>query len=287
MQTKTGLMVPRHAIENGAMTDWTHVERIFQQICYHQHILPEDSFVCSTETIFASVSRERERFLQCMFETFNIRGLFLSAQEAMALCSTGKTSGLVINCGHGPISLVPVLDGHPNSVSSQRLSLEGNTIDQALKKMLLSKGSTMPTQEQADAEAVTAMKHKFGMISMDPSKEKGLPQSFYTLPDGKTVITLESERYLCTEPLFAPSLIGNPSPSIHQATANVLQRCSDFKSELRDGIFLTGGSIQLSGFTQRFTSETKRLVPNAVIEASSDPEHSAWLGAQGTPSIVF
>ena len=54
------------------------------------------------------------------------------------------------------------------------------------------------------------MKEKTAYVAEDPVTEddKLLDPVSFNLPDG-TPITLESERFLCSEALFQPSLTGN------------------------------------------------------------------------------
>ena len=44
---------------------------------------------------------DREQLTQLLFEQFNLNGLFLADQPVLNLYSIGKTTGLVIDLGHG------------------------------------------------------------------------------------------------------------------------------------------------------------------------------------------
>ena len=49
----------------------------------------------------ALLQADRERFTQLLFEQFNVAGLYLGEQGVLSLYSVGKTTGTVIDLGHG------------------------------------------------------------------------------------------------------------------------------------------------------------------------------------------
>lgn len=44
---------------------------------------------------------DRERLTQLLFEQFNLAGLYLGEQGVLSLYSAGKTTGTVVDLGHG------------------------------------------------------------------------------------------------------------------------------------------------------------------------------------------
>ena len=49
------------------------------------------------------VQVDRERLTQLFFEQFNVSALFLCDQAVLSLYALGKTSGTVIDLGHGKV----------------------------------------------------------------------------------------------------------------------------------------------------------------------------------------
>ena len=47
-----------------------------------------------------------------MFETFNIPSLYLAIQAVLALYSSGRTTGLVLDSGAGVTHTVPIYEGY-------------------------------------------------------------------------------------------------------------------------------------------------------------------------------
>lgn len=49
---------------------------------------------------YCRLQGDREQLAQVAFEAFNVAGLYFADQAALALYSTGKSSGLVVDIGH-------------------------------------------------------------------------------------------------------------------------------------------------------------------------------------------
>jgi actin-related protein len=49
---------------------------------------------------------------EIMFETFNVPSLYIACQAVLALYSTGRTTGLVLDSGDGVTSTVPIYEGY-------------------------------------------------------------------------------------------------------------------------------------------------------------------------------
>lgn len=83
----------------------------------------------------------------------------------------------------------------------------------------------------------------------------------YELPDGQ-VLTLNSERFCCPEPLFKPSLLGRSSVGIHEACYNCIMStdCTNRKVFF-ENIVLAGGSTMFPGFSNRVQKEMSALAP--------------------------
>jgi len=52
------------------------------------------------------VQADRERLTQLLFEQFNVAGVFMCEQSILSLYSIGKTSGTVVDLGHGKIGIL-------------------------------------------------------------------------------------------------------------------------------------------------------------------------------------
>lgn len=60
-----------------------------------------------------------------MFETFSVPSLYLAIQSVLALYSTGRTTGLVLDSGDGLTSAVPVYEGYAIPLAIERNDFAG------------------------------------------------------------------------------------------------------------------------------------------------------------------
>ena len=52
----------------------------------------------------------RERMTQIMFETFSVRRFFVVCDAVLALYASGRTTGVVVDCGDGVTHTVPIYE---------------------------------------------------------------------------------------------------------------------------------------------------------------------------------
>ena len=71
-----------------------------------------------------------------MFETFNVPSLYIACQAVLALYSTGRTTGLVLDSGDGVTSTVPIYEGYALPHAIERNNFAGREITQCLHKHL-------------------------------------------------------------------------------------------------------------------------------------------------------
>ena len=71
-----------------------------------------------------------------VFEEFDIPAYYLAIQSVLSLYSSGKTTGLVLDSGHGVTHAVPIFDCYALHHSIERNYLAGNDISEYMKKLL-------------------------------------------------------------------------------------------------------------------------------------------------------
>ena len=55
---------------------------------------------------------------EIMFEQFNVPAMYVAIQAVLALYSSGRTSGMVMDSGDGVTHAVPIFEGEVNLYSS-------------------------------------------------------------------------------------------------------------------------------------------------------------------------
>jgi len=266
------------------------MEKIWHHGFYNElRVAPEEHPVFHTEAPM-NPKANREKMTQIMFETFNLPALYVAIQGVLALYASGKSTGLIVDCGATVSHVVPVYDGYALPHAILRLDLGGKDLTNRLAK------ATSPLDPDAMDQFMIAndIKEKFGYVAMDFEEELSIASSSsvleksYTLPDGQQV-TLNAERFAAPEAFFQPSFVGMESCGVHELTYNSVMKCDvDIRKDLYSHIVLAGGSTMFLGFADRLEKELVDLAPpSSTIRIVAPPERkfSNWIGASVLASL--
>lgn len=302
-----GLMNLTYPIENGIVQNWDDMEEIWKYI-YHKDQLSaksSDHPVLLTEAP-NNPFKNREKAAEIMFEHLSVPALFVSIQAVLALYSSGRTTGCVLDSGDGVTHAVPVYEGYALEKSIQRVDIAGRDVTNYLKLCLRKEGHIFtgsaemetvrtikerccflaPDMNLAIDQAIQAymkrkkevpaglvkgkkeVKHQGQGDSEAPSQDLFNPEEprSYTLPDGKR-ISLFTSRFRAPEVLFNPELIGQEEVGIHEVLYNSIQKSDlDIRSSLYQNIVLSGGTTLLNGFGNRLYKEMVDLVQDQEVK---------------------
>jgi len=104
-----------------------------------------------------------------MFETFNLPALYMSPQAVLSLYCSGRTTGTVLDIGHGLSDSVPIFEGTAIHHASTRLPLGGVVLTEYMMNLLNESGYVFATT--AEREIVRDMKEKLAYVAIDFDKE--------------------------------------------------------------------------------------------------------------------
>ena len=288
-QELRGLLKIRYPLEHGIVTDWDDMEKIWTYI-YEQELktLSEEHPVLLTEPPL-NPKQNRDMAAQVLFEQFNVPAVYMGVQAVLSLYASGRTTGLVLDCGDGVSHAVPVYDGFAVPSSIRRIDVAGRDITEQLQLLLRKSGHVFHTS--AEKEIVRLMKEKISYVALDPRKEEkdwttGVwkaekKEIDYTLPDGHK-IKIGPERFRAPEILFDPELIGLEYQGVHQMVVDAINRTDmDLRKNLFGNIVLSGGTTLSKGFGDRLLAEVQRLaVKDMRIKIFAPPErkYTTWIG---------
>ena len=286
VQTKRGILKTANPIEAGYVKNWDDMEKVWNHTIYNElRVSPEEHPILLTEAPLNS-KKSRETITQIMFEVFNVPCLYVLQQSVLALYSSGRTTGIVLDSGEGVSNTVPIYEGYAIPHAIQRILLSGKDITEYLRVILKERGINFTTP--AEMEIVKDIKEKLCYVVhqnfdavLKESTESGSVEKAYNLPDHRT-ISIGNERFRCPEILFQPKHAGLEIEGVHKyAYDSIMKWDVDIRKDLFSNIILAGGTTLFEGIGERMWYEIHQLASsNNKIKVLTPPErkYSVWIG---------
>ena len=274
-----------YPIDHGVIQNWDDMEKIWQYVFTNElRVDPEEHNVMLTESI-SNPKENKEKMAQIMFETFNVRGLYIALQPVLSFYKEGGDTGVSIDLGYEISQFVPIFDGFPLSNAIVLQNLGGKDLTEYMRILLKRYEDYFKKNNERDF--VSEIKERSCYVALDLEEELNYVESYkYELPD-KNKIIVKEERIKCPEVLFDPSIIGKNEKNaygIGQACYFSIQKCDfDLRKELFNCIYISGGTSMLDGLKERLKKEIKDLAPESRKEEikeidSFDGKFATWVG---------
>lgn len=285
-----GLLSIKYPMEHGYVNDWADMEKVWQYVYSKEQLntFAEEHPVLLTEAPL-NPRHNREKAAEIFFDSFNVPALFVSMQAVLSLYATGRTTGVVLDCGDGVTHAVPIYEGFALPHSIMRSDLAGRDVTRYLRLLLRKEGYIFRTS--SEMEVVRTLKERACYLSTNPVKEESIAdadRAVYALPDGSS-IEIGAARFRAPEVLFRPDLIGEECEGLHEVLVFSIQRSDlDLRKTLYHNIVLSGGSTLFKGFGDRLLAEVKRLAPRDVKVRMAAPQerlYSTWIGGSILASL--
>ena len=214
---------------------------------------------------------DRVKWAEMLFETLRAPAMCMANSSPLSLFASGRTTGLLADCGAGVTSVAPIYEGLALAHAVLVMDYGGQDISDILRQNL--EGYNVQL-EQNDARI---LKEKYSYIkSADTSANAAVAQESVTfsLPDGTDVSTKNSIFGNCCESFCVNPEFSDTGGGILGQVQKSFDLCDDsLKREIAQHIVLAGGTSMLPGLGDRLMSTLSvkagsdigplRVVPNS------------------------
>jgi len=225
----------------------------------------EQQSVILTEKL-TNPKANREKATQIMFETFNVAALYLAIDAVLALQTTGKVNGLVVDSGDGGTVTVPIWEGYALREHVCTSSVAGRDISYLTVRLLCEKGWSFTSNVHGGTDFIVDIKEKLSYVAVDFEAElkrtKEEVEVDYEFPDGQSA-KFGAERFRWTESLFNPKLMKKETEEdglSNMIYKSIMQSDADLREDLLGNIVLNGGNMMFKGIEQRIYRDLTRSV---------------------------
>eukprot|EP01012_Entosiphon_sulcatum_P000550 TRINITY_DN10092_c0_g1_i1.p1 TRINITY_DN10092_c0_g1~~TRINITY_DN10092_c0_g1_i1.p1 ORF type:complete len:398 (-),score=55.65 TRINITY_DN10092_c0_g1_i1:61-1254(-) len=304
---RRGLLSLRSPIDRGQVTDWEDAEKIWHHTLYCElQVAPEEHPLLLAVTP-GTPKPALERLASIMFEVFDAPALFLANSAVLALYSTGRTTGCVLDTGEGQSHCVPVWEGYALPHHFRPFPIAGRDATSYLVSRL--RGEGYPFSTPFDVDLVRDIKERLCYACANYEQETQLCQQSasyereYTLPDGHQV-TLSQLRFDVPEIFFKPSMltdvastdpaspmatVSSPQAGVHTVMHECIQKCDpEIRRELYNNVVVAGGNSLFPKFEDRLQRELQALASKGMqTKCIAFPERkfATWLGGSLLASL--
>lgn len=109
--SKRSILNLNYPIEHGIVKNWEDMEKLWHHTFFNElRVDPRDYHVMLSEAPL-NPKANREKMAQIMFESFDTNAVYVGIQAVLALYSTGRTTGIVLDAGDGCAFNVPIYEG--------------------------------------------------------------------------------------------------------------------------------------------------------------------------------
>lgn len=288
-----------HPIRRGFIDEarWDKMERLWDLTLGHELNAYAEGNTISSSVLLAEApgtpAASRQRVAQIMFETLKVPALCFFNSASLSLFASGRTRGIVLECGAGVSNAVPVFEGFALAHAIRRSELAGADITSVLAENLRSQDAS----RDWCMSVLCDVKERLCCVKSLQAGKPSADEAEYELPDGTMVKIAAEHRASAPEILFTPCDERCP---LHELVAQSISMCDrDLQTDLRGAVVLAGGTTMLPGFCHRVKEELVKAYPTDGVRVIPGPnsngtsergynsqrKHASWIGGSMFASL--
>ena len=266
-----------HPVQRGLVRDWDQLEKLWVRSMGTMGLKTvDDTSVLLVESPRSTLS-DKSKWAEMLFEKFRCPSICIGSSPAFCVYAAGRTSGLVVDCGAGITTTVPVFEGMSLTHAAIVVEHAGQDVSQRLMKLFAEKNIHI---SMSDAKL---LKETYARCDLNfPGNKSEKDKETFYLPDC-TEISIENRVFHdCTAQVFkrtfvrsADDMLTAPNPAAVPPlglASQVLESWSlcdeGAKKDLLRNIVIAGGGSFLSGL-------------NDCLHRELAPQTAAHLEAKG------
>ena len=236
-------------------------------------------------------------------EELGFKALAMINSSSLSLYATGRTSGLVVQCGETRTYTVPIYEGFPLYHALNKTKIGGRDLTEIFRRGILEnqnpdnkidvKEGDIHTLRQIKEKTCSVPVEQNYLYYMDESNEDIIKREtqLFKLPDENIVEIPRNTRIIASELLFTPSVFEakkDENGLISLITGSITKTemiDKKFKENLIENIVLSGGTTMMEGFADRVCLDLNNYKDNGFeleyepnIIAENNRAIGKWIG---------
>ena len=244
------------------------MEEIYPHVLYKVlRVIPEEHPLLLADAVGTS-KKDREWIIELLFGAYGVPWLCIVPQPTLALYSTGRTTGFVLDSGCGATQFSPIYEGCALRSESSIIELGGYDATSYLARMLIEKKFDANLERCARYlvdKTVDNIKIENAYVAKDVREEK--PELREVKDRCGNVVTIDSERFRCAEIFFDPSAgdkrfvewkAEGTTEGIDKIAFDTIKKCDcELQRDLWSNFVVSGGNTLLPGFCERLETSIR------------------------------
>ena len=231
-------------------------------------------------------------------EELGFKALAMINSSSLSLYATGRTTGLVVQCGETRTYTVPIYEGFPLYHALNKTKIGGKDLTEIFRRGILENNIDI---KEGDIHTLRQVKEKTCCVPVDQNYSYYMDESnpdiikketeLFKLPDEKIVSIPRRTRIIASELLFTPTVFDekkNENGLINLIIGSIRKTemiDKKFKENLIENIVLSGGTTMMEGFADRVSQDLQNykesgfeLEYEPIIIAENNRAIGKWIG---------